>query len=145
MNWAATLELGEGLRSVVESRSMRTLEVRLEDARDGSARGSWFPPAAFLNGNGVVQGGFVGAVVDQIMAAAIASMVGTQKFASINLQTTFHRALTQETYEVVARVARLGKRVAYLTAEITRDGDIFASCQSSVMLQGGASDPRISD
>lgn len=121
---------------------MRTLDMRIEEASNGFAKGTWFPPDCFLNGNGVVQGGFVGAACDQMMAAAIASAVGAQKFASINLQTTYHHAMGQEEYEVTARVVRAGRRVAYLTAEVRRGDDLFVSCQSSLMLQGARPDPR---
>lgn len=121
---------------------MRSLELRIEEAGDGFAKGTWLPPDGFLNGNGVVQGGFVGAACDQMMAAAIASAVGEQKFASINLQTTYHRAMGQEEYAVTAQLVRAGRRLAYVTAEVRRGDDIFVSCQSSLMLQGERPDPR---
>lgn len=128
-------ELGAELCSVVESAAMRTLGLALEYADRGSAKGSWRPPDGFLNGNGVVQGGFVGAACDQIMATAIASAVGARKFASINLHTTYHRPATQQEYAVLAEVVRLGRRVAYLSAELRRGAEIYVSCHSSVMLQ----------
>ncbi|MBN8442772.1 MAG: PaaI family thioesterase [Thauera sp.] len=137
----APLEMCAGLRSVFESHSMRTLDMRIVEAGDGFAKGRWLPPDCLLNGNGVVQGGFVGAACDQMMAAAIASAVGTQKFASINLQMTYHRAVGQEEYEVTAQLVRAGKRLAYLTAEVRRGDDLFVSCQSSLMLQGERPDP----
>lgn len=141
----APAEFRDELRSVVDSPAMHALEVRLEYARDGAAKGLWRPPGGFLNGNGVVQGGFVGAVCDQIMAAAIASLAGARKFASINLQTTYHRPAMQEEYEVLAQVVRAGKRIAYLTAEVRRNDDVFVSCQSSVILQGGMAEPKNAD
>ncbi|GED67843.1 hypothetical protein BRE01_15450 [Brevibacillus reuszeri] len=112
-----------------------TLQVYADYAENGVAIGRWEVAPLFINGNGVAMGGFLSAAADIMMAYAIASSLNDQQsFASINLQTTFHRPVFQGVVEIEARVERLGKSVAYLVAELTQDGKKVASAVSSVMI-----------
>ncbi|MGG1662414.1 PaaI family thioesterase [Brevibacillus sp. NRS-1366] len=112
-----------------------TLQVHAYYAEEGISRGRWEVSSLFINGNGVVMGGLLSAAADIMMAYAIASCLNDdQRFASINLQTTFHRPAFQGVVEIEARVERLGKSVAYLVADLTQDGKKVASSVSSVMI-----------
>ncbi len=113
-----------------------TLQIVAEFAEDGVARGTWTVDEKFINGNGVVMGGFLSSAADIMMAYAIASKLNdNQGFASIDLDTTFHRPAFPGTIEVEARVERMGKTVAYLVAESTQNGKTIATTISSVLIR----------
>ncbi|RXT01540.1 PaaI family thioesterase [Ammoniphilus sp. CFH 90114] len=112
------------------------LGIKASSAEDGVARGIWEVKDTFLNGNGVVMGGFVSAAADTAMAYALASSLKEgQMFASINLHTTFHRPVRPGQVEFEARVERLGRTVAYVVASLIQDGKEVAFSTSSVMVQ----------
>lgn len=112
-----------------------TMKVKVLRAEDGAACGIWNVDGQFLNGHGIVMGGFVTAAVDILMAYAIASKLTDEEgFASIDLDTTFHRPTFIGEVEITAKVERRGKTIAYLTAEVNQQGKKVASCVSSVMI-----------
>ncbi|MDQ0338957.1 uncharacterized protein (TIGR00369 family) [Caldalkalibacillus uzonensis] len=113
-----------------------TLGVRVSAAHDGVAKGVWQVDSSFVNGLGVVMGGFLSAAADIMMAYAISSVLADeQSFASIDLHTTYHRPTLPGEVHIEARVERLGKQVAYLVADLEQNGKKVASAVSSVMIQ----------
>lgn len=112
-----------------------TMEVKVLEADEGVAHGLWKINQKFINGNGVVMGGFVVAAVDIMMAYAIASKLTDEDgFASIDLDTTFHRPTLEGEAEITATVERHGRKIAYLTAEVKQNDKIVASSVSSMIL-----------
>lgn len=112
-----------------------TMQVRMTDAEDGVAHGIWDVDQKFLNGHGVVMGGFVAAAVDIVMAYAIASKLTDEEgFASIDLDTTFHRPTFEGEVEITATVERRGRTIAYLTAEVKQNDKLLANCVSSLII-----------
>ncbi|WDL95973.1 PaaI family thioesterase [Alicyclobacillus sp. ALC3] len=130
----------KGLMEVVESGRIPpncdvTLQMKPTFAADGVARGEWTIDEKFVNGIGVCMGGYLAAATDTMMAYAIASQLGEgQTFSTIDLHTTFHRPAFVGVAEVEARVERLGRQVAYLTADVTQNGKKAVSAVSSVMI-----------
>ncbi len=113
-----------------------TLQVTVQYAKNGEARGVWLIDKKYMNGLGVAMGGFVSAAADILMAYAISSLLDEEKtFASIDLDTTFHRPAIEGQVEIIAKVERLGKSVAYVTAQLTQRGKRVASCVSSLLIQ----------
>lgn len=112
-----------------------TMQVKVTYAEDGIAHGVWEVDEKFINGNGVVMGGFVSAAVDIMMAYAIASKLTDEEgFASINLDTTFHRPAMTGKVDITATVERKGRTIAYVTAEVKQDGKLIANSVSSIMI-----------
>ncbi len=112
-----------------------SLGVEVKEAKDGFAKGVWTVGSHLLNGNGVIMGGFVTAAADIMMAYAISSLLTEeQTFASINLQTTFHRPTFIGEVEVEAQVGKFGPTVSYVTAELKQNGKTVASVTSSMMV-----------
>lgn len=112
-----------------------TMQVMVTEAADGVAHGVWVVDHKFINGHGIVMGGFVSAAVDIMMAYAIASQLTDEEgFASIDLDTTFHRPTTEGEVEITAKVERRGKRISYLTAEVKQQNKLVANCVSSVLI-----------
>jgi acyl-CoA thioesterase len=111
-----------------------TLGIKLSEANNGSSKGYWKVEDHLLNGKGVVMGGFVSAAADTMMAYAMVTLLKEdQTFASINLETTFHRPVFTGNVEIEAKVVKFGKTISYLTATFTQNGKHVASATSSVM------------
>ncbi|WP_096200599.1 PaaI family thioesterase [Bacillus sp. FJAT-45350] len=112
-----------------------TLQFQPTFAEDGIARGTWEVDEKYINGIGVAMGGYLTAVADSMMAFAIASKLSDdQGFASIDLHTTFHRPVFVGKVEVEARVERLGRKVAYVVADLFQNDKKVGSSVSSVMI-----------
>lgn len=112
-----------------------TLQLQPTFSDDGVARGVWQADEKFLNGIGVVMGGYLSAAADTMMAYAIASKLNNnQSFTSIDLHTTFHRPAMVGEINVEARVERLGRRTAYVVADVIQNDKKVASAVSSVMI-----------
>lgn len=112
-----------------------TLQIKPSFAENGVARGTWEVDERFINGIGVSMGGYLASAADIMMAYAIASKLeDNQSFASIDLHTTFHRPVFVGQVEVEATVERLGKKVAYLTADLTQNDKKVGSVVSSMMI-----------
>ena len=80
-------------------------------------------------------GGFVTSAADIIMAYAISSKLSIgQSFASIDLHTTFHRPVRLGDVQVEAKVDRIGKKTAYVLADLFQNDKKVASVVSSVMI-----------
>ncbi len=131
-----TMDLMEVVSRAVEPPNCdKTLDIQVQHAAEGTAKTKWVVDERFLNGVGIVMGGFVSSAADITMAYAIASLLKqNQTFASINLNTTFHRPATTGTVEVEAVVEKFGKKVAYLVAEVKQNDKVVASVVSSVMI-----------
>jgi acyl-CoA thioesterase len=113
------------------------LGVTVVDVKDGTARAEWRAEPSLLNGHGVVMGGFVSAAADVAMAYAMAScLTDDQSFASITLQTTFHRPAAPGKLDIVAKVERLGRTIAYVIADIYQNERHVATATSSVLIRG---------
>ena len=112
-----------------------TLQIKVTFAKDGVSKGVWKVDEKFLNGNGVAMGGFIASAADIMMAYAITSKLkDNQTFASIDLHTSYHRPVSIGTVEVEAKVGRLGKKVAYLVAELFQNEKKVSDVVSSVMI-----------
>jgi uncharacterized protein (TIGR00369 family) len=80
-------------------------------------------------------GGFVTSAADIMMAYAISSKLSIgQSFASIDLHTTFHRPVRLGEVQVEAKVDRIGKKTAYVLADLFQNDKKVASVVSSVMI-----------
>lgn len=112
-----------------------TLKLHIQQAENGHATALWEVDERFLNGAGVVMGGFVASAADITMAYAISSVLGeNQSFTSINLNTTFHRPVLPGEALVEVQVTRLGRQMAYLEAQVYQQEKLAASIVSSVMI-----------
>ena len=112
-----------------------TLNIHINSASDGVAVSSWQIDERYLNGVGVVMGGFVSSAADITMAYALASLLeDNQTFASLNLHTTFHRPVFAGEALVTATVERMGNKIAYLVCDVKQNGKNAANIVSSVMI-----------
>lgn len=112
-----------------------TLQLRPTYAKDGVAKGIWEVDEKFINGNGVSMGGFIAAAADTMFAYVMASILkDDQAFTTIDLHTTFHRPVTKGEVYIEARAERVGRRVAYLVADLMQNDKKVATAVSNMMI-----------
>lgn len=113
----------------------RAIDIRLLHAKNGSSKCLWKINESLLNGNGVTMGGFTASAADIAMSYAITTLLKENSaFASINLETTFHRPITAGEAVVTATVKRIGTKTAYLQATVTQNDKRAADAVSTVMI-----------
>ena len=112
------------------------MEVISWDREAMVLRVAFNPPRDVINFGGVVQGGFLIAMMDDAMGFNCFISLGmTNRQASIDIHTHFLRAVQHGRVEVEARVVRAGRSVAFLEAELFGpDGELAARATSSMKL-----------
>lgn len=103
----------------------RFLDGRLieADAAAGRLVLTFEPPAVFVQGAGVLQGGAIGAMLD--FAATFAAMLvlrDGQSPATSSLTTTFLRPAPAGRYVAAGRVEKRGRRLVVATASLVPEG-----------------------
>jgi uncharacterized protein (TIGR00369 family) len=95
------------------------------------------PGPQFLQGNGVIQGGVITAMLDFAMAfAALARTPANAVVSTASLNVNFLRPALPGIYRSVGRVTRLGTRIAFLESELVRetDGAVVATATAVMAL-----------
>lgn len=90
----------------------------------------------FCNPAGVIQGGILTAMMDDTMGPASLVANNCRKMmSSVDLHTHFLKPVKPGPITVKARVTQLGKRMAFLEAQLfNADGQLCARATSSAML-----------
>lgn len=90
----------------------------------------------FLNPNGVVQGGFLTAMIDDTMGPLVLALTGASG-ATIDLNVSFLRGVRPGPVTTQARVIRMGRTIAFLEGELRDAEDRLAvRATSSFMIRG---------
>ncbi len=99
----------------------RLLNIRLVEADDGTVTFEAIPSRAFYNPQQVVHGGYVAALIDSAMGAAVQSKLGQGvDYGTIELKVNYVRKLTEETGRVTctANVIHHGRRISTAEAKV---------------------------
>ena len=89
------------------------------DAEKGFVKVSFDPKPELLNFNGVIQGGFLAAMMDDTMGFNVFVHLGMKVgMASIDLHTHFMRPVPMGRIIVEAHVTRTGKTVVFLESKL---------------------------
>ena len=89
------------------------------DAKRGFVKVSFDPKPELLNFNGVIQGGFLAAMMDDTMGFNLFLHLGMKVgMASIDLHTHFMRPVPMGQILVEAHVTRTGKTVVFLESKL---------------------------
>ena len=97
------------------------------------------PDGRAVQGNGVVQGGMVTAMLDFGLAFVVLALLAPPKAAvTVALHVHFEQAVLPGELEVLARVDRLGGRLAFASAQIGRPGleEVLARSTATLALTG---------
>jgi uncharacterized protein (TIGR00369 family) len=141
-------ELAPGLNGLEQLRMLlgsgrqppihETLDITLMSAEEGLVTVEAHPGDRHLNPAGIVQGGYVAAVLDSACGCAVHSALPSRTaFSTLELKIAYHRPVTTDTGIVRAagRLLSLGKRAAFSEAKLFDGaGKLLASATSSLIL-----------
>jgi uncharacterized protein (TIGR00369 family) len=102
---------------------------------DGTLRLGFTPSREFLQGNGVVQGGIVAAMLDLTAAfASLATLAEGQTAATASISISFQSAVRAGTLVGAGFVERAGKRLIFARAQLqSADGGPLLATANTVM------------
>lgn len=114
-----------------------TLGMRLEALNQDEkwVRMAFDVPVAFANPTGAVQGGFIGAMMDEAMSTAviIASNV-TMTAPTLEMKTSYLKRLMPGNASVEARILKLGKSAAFMEADcFDAEGELVARATATAI------------
>lgn len=106
------------------------------DAARGTALLLFEPPAQFVQGAQVLQGGIVATLLDFAMAFALHARLEEEKpFATASLTVSLLRAATAPArYLAEGRIVRMGSRLIFAEASTRRDGDARVIASASAVM-----------
>lgn len=105
------------------------------DRTSGRAEIRFTPQSLFVQGNGVLQGGAVTAMLDFAMAfATLAHLPPTSNCATVHLSAAFVRPAPQGSYLATGQVDRCGRTMAFAQARLVNveTGQLVATASSSL-------------
>lgn len=115
-----------------------TLSFQLVECGDGVAIFEGIPGPAHFNPMGIVHGGYAATLLDSACGIAVVTkLADDQSMTTLELKTSYHKAMTAETGVVRAegRVISIGRRVAYTEAKLTDSaGRLLASATSTLLV-----------
>lgn len=82
----------------------------------------------------IIQGGFISAMMDVVMAGAVSARSETPVFsATLEMKTSYLETAGQGKYRAQARVIRMGRSTAFAEAELFNDeGKLVATASSTI-------------
>jgi uncharacterized protein (TIGR00369 family) len=95
------------------------------EAGEGKATVRWTPPLHYQGYAGVLHGGVIATLIDEVMAHAALSLVGRAPTAELSLRF-LKPVMTGRELEVRAQVRERGRRILTLDAELIQDGEVRA-------------------
>ncbi|MFC6198988.1 PaaI family thioesterase [Ponticaulis profundi] len=118
------------------SAALLNFEFQEADVERGWIRIKFTPRQEFLNPAGVIQGGFLVAMLDDTMGpAVIVKSGGTKMTTSIDIHTHFMRPVKLAPVYCEAEVTRLGRSIAYIEGKLFDEaGRLCVRATSSAMI-----------
>lgn len=129
---------GDGKPAAITSNPLaRELSAELIelDAKQGVALLAFAPPARFVQGAQVLQGGIVATLLDFAMAFAAHARLGPEEraFSTATLTVSLLRAAPPGRYLARGRILRAGTRLMFAEADLTSEGGESFARASAVM------------
>jgi uncharacterized protein (TIGR00369 family) len=103
---------------------------------EGRIEIAFHPTAQMLNPRGIVQGGFVAAMLDDAMGPALVCMTGGQEApASLDINVSFVKPVFPGRVIAKGRVIKKGRNIAFLEAELfDESGSLLARATSTAQI-----------
>ena len=119
----------------------KLLEV---DREHGAVKIEVLARPEFINPIGVIQGGFLTAMLDEALGGAIAVMLGDKQFApTVELKVNFIRAARVGPLIAEGHVVHRGLSLVFLQAELhTPEGLLIATASATAQIQTISKRPR---
>ena len=110
----------------------RIVEV---DAAAGRLRSDFVATEDFLNPAGTVQGGMLGAMLDDLTASLVdATLRTSERVATLNLNLSFLRPARPGPLQGEAHLVRRGRDVCHVQATLSQDGKTVASATATCLI-----------
>lgn len=112
----------------------KLLEV---DHEHGTIKIEFLARPEFINPIGVIQGGFLTAMLDEALGGAVAAMLGDNQFApTVELKVNFIRSAHVGPLVAEGRVVHRGISLVFLQAELyTLEGQLIATASATAQVQ----------
>lgn len=105
------------------------------DLQAGTLQSDYIATGAFLNPAGQVQGGMLGAMLDDLTASLVMATVAEGEFcATLNLNVSFLRPARAGMLAGTARMERRGKGVCHVSGELAQGGSVVATATATCMI-----------
>ncbi|MGE8367651.1 PaaI family thioesterase [Cupriavidus sp.] len=109
--------------------------VRAADPEVGTLESDYLATGAFLNPAGQVQGGMLGAMLDDVTAMLVTATLADGEFcATLSLNLSFLRPAQAGALQGRARLERRGRNVCNVVGELRQDGQVVATATATCML-----------
>jgi uncharacterized protein (TIGR00369 family) len=106
------------------------------DAGAGTIEVEFTAKPEFANPAGNVQGGILGAMLDDAMGTALAATLAKGEFApTLNLSIAFERPAKPGSIQGKGRVLKRGKDVCFLAGELFQNGERVASATATALVR----------
>lgn len=117
------------------ARTLGTVFANIDPER-GTIEVDFEAKPEFLNPAGIVQGGFLAAMLDDTMGPALVATLDAGEFApTVNLNVQFHRPAKPGPLKGVGRVVLRGKEVCQLSSELFQNGKIVATATATAVIR----------
>lgn len=109
--------------------------VRSVDLEAGTLASDYVATDAFLNPAGQVQGGMLGAMLDDVTAMLVtATLEDGASCSTLNLNLSFLRPAQAGPLQGRARLERRGRNVCNVVGELSQDGKLIATATATCMV-----------
>jgi uncharacterized protein (TIGR00369 family) len=102
-------------------------------ASEGRAVLHWTPPPHYQGYAGVLHGGVIATLLDEVMAHAALSLVGRAPTAELSLQF-LKPVMTERELEIRAEVRERRRRILVVGAELIQDGELRARAEGKFVV-----------
>ena len=103
-------------------------QITAVDAQAGTLQATYLATDRFLNPAGTVQGGLLGAMLDDLTASMVdATVLAGQGVATLSLNVSFLRPALPGPLQGSARVLRRGRDICHVEGELRQGGKTVAS------------------
>jgi uncharacterized protein (TIGR00369 family) len=109
-------------------------------AGEGRAVAQWTPPVHYQGYAGVLHGGIISTILDELMAHAAISLVGRAATAELSLQF-LKPVMTGRELEIRAEVRERKRRILFVGAELIQDGEVRARGEGKFLVVAQGSRP----
>lgn len=113
-----------------------SLNMRIIEARDGWVRIAFTPPECYTQGNGVVQGGIISAMLDfGMIFAAFSKIPVDSSVATVSQTTNYFRPVFPGDLVVEAELEKAGRTLISARASLfDLDNSLLASATAPIMV-----------
>jgi uncharacterized protein (TIGR00369 family) len=110
-------------------------EVRAVDTESGTLEAAYVAKDTFLNPAGQVQGGMLGAMLDDVTAMLVtATLADGESCSTLNLNLSYLRPGKPGPLQGQARLERRGRNVCNVIGQLWQDGQLLATATATCMV-----------